>query len=118
MLSFVAMARPKVIRPFRVIVFQDENWVCARVLEYNLAAQARTLDALCAELQRVVLRHVAARLENQQKPFADLRPAPAKYWDMFKRSKVPLEIQKLQIELKKPRSVRIAQPEVRVAAAI
>lgn len=115
-----AMARKKagkVVRPFRVLVFQEDEWVCARVLEYNLAAQARTLDALSSELQRVVHAHVAARRENAQEPFADMRPAPARYWDMFRRSKVPLAVQQFQIKIKKPTFRRIGPPEVRVAAA-
>ena len=107
---------PKIIRPFRVIVFQEEAWLSARVLEYNLAAQARTLDGLYVELERVVLGHIAARRAHGQEPFAEMPRAPKKYWEMFRRSKVPLPTQKFPIDIKKPTPLRIARPEVRVVA--
>jgi hypothetical protein len=110
------VVHPKIIRPFRVIVVQEEEWLSARVLEYNLAAQARTLDGLYVELERVVLGHVAARREHGQEPFEDMPRAPKKYWDMFERSKVPLPVQKFPIDIKKPAPLRIDRPEVRVAA--
>src|SRR6266849_9619969 len=103
---------PKVIRPFRVLVSQEDDWVCARVLEYNLAAQAKTLEGLYAAMERVVRAHIAARLENDQEPFEDLTPAPREYWDRFRDSKVPLSTQKLEIEIKRPTSIKIDRAEV------
>ncbi len=58
------------------VVFQEGNWWSAQCLEYDLAAQARTVSDLRYELQRVIATHVAASRELGEAPFVSLKPAP------------------------------------------
>lgn len=100
----------------RVVIFQDGDWLCAQCLEYDLATQARTLDGLRRDLERIVAGHVAASLKNGLVPFQALRPAPKKFWKMFERSRIPLPSERFRFKLRRP-GVKLPAPEIRVAAA-
>lgn len=77
-------------KTIRVVIFQEGEWLCAQVLEYDLAVQARSLSSLYRRLRRMLEGHIAVRLAHRRQPFLDLRPAPRKYWAMFRRSRVRL----------------------------
>ncbi|MDP3768257.1 MAG: hypothetical protein Q8S13_09590 [Dehalococcoidia bacterium] len=98
----------------RVVVFQEGDWLCAQCLEYDLGTQARTLEALLADLQRVIWGHIAICAENDLKPFSMLRRAPKKYWDMFRRSKICLPPHTFGFKVSR-RGVKLPRPEIRVA---
>lgn len=98
----------------RVVIFQEGDWLCAQCLEYDFGTQARNLDDLFADLQKVVLGHVAICLENGLKPFAQVRPAPKKYWEMFRRSRISLPPQTFRFKSSR-RGITLPPPEIRVA---
>jgi hypothetical protein len=75
---------------FKVVVFQDQDWVCAQCLEYDLGARARTLDDCLHEFQRIVMGRIAVAMENGIPPFEGVPAAPARFWDWFNQSKIPL----------------------------
>lgn len=104
-------------RPFtvRVVVLQEGEWLSAQCLEYDIATQARTLDDLWYELQRILVGHVATRLRERKPPFQGLPPAPKKFWRMFERSKIPLPPPRLSFKIRRP-GVPGVRPQVRVAA--
>jgi len=64
-LSFVAMDNAKL----RIVIFQDGEWLCAHCLEYDLATQAKNLDDLRYDLERMIVGHIAVSLANGLKPF-------------------------------------------------
>jgi hypothetical protein len=101
----------------RVLVVQEGEWLSAQCLEYDLATQARTLDDLWYELQRILFGHIATRLREGKEPFADLPKAPQKYWDLFEQSKIPLLPPRLAFSIRKP-GARILRPQVRVASKV
>src|SRR5437660_11714409 len=103
------------LRKLRVIIFQEGEWLCAQCLEYDFATQAKTLDDLRFALERMLVGHVAISLANGVKPFKSRRRAPAKYWELFRRSKISLPPQRFSLRIKKS-GVSIPTPEIRVAA--
>jgi len=62
----------------RAVIFQEGDWLCAQCLEYDLVAQAKSLQQLSRALQRLIVGHVAVRLRHNQEPFRDLPRAPEK----------------------------------------
>ena len=98
-----------------MLVFQEGDWLCAQCLEYDLGTQARTLEGLLADLQRMILGHIAICAENNLEPFSMLRPAPKKYWDMFRRSKICLPPKTFSFKVSR-RGVRLPHPEIRFAS--
>jgi len=96
-------------------VFQEGEWLSAQCLEYDIATQAKTLDGLISELQRILRAHIATSLTLDKKPFAGVPKAPQRFFDLFEQSKIPLTVANfgppdLEIE--------IAPPELRVAALV
>jgi len=71
--------------------------LCAQVLEFNIGAQAPTLRQLYRRLYRAIVGHIAVRRAHGMEPYADLPPVPEKYWEMYKRSKVPLPLQVIRV---------------------
>lgn len=62
-------------------------WWVAQVLEYDLAAQGRTIDDLVYELQRTIVAHIVCCEEEGLVPFDCLPPAPAAYHDEFRKGR-------------------------------
>jgi hypothetical protein len=100
----------------RAVVFQEGEWLCAQCLEYDLAAQAKTLQQLSRALQRLIVGHVVVRLRHKQPPFRDLPRAPEKYWAMFRQSRLTLPAPVFRLGALKSHGVVIAPPQIRVAA--
>jgi hypothetical protein len=100
----------------RAVVFQEGEWLCAQCLEYDLVAQAKTLQQLARALQRLIVGHVAVRRHHKQPPFRDLPRAPEKYWTMFRRSRLTLPAPMFRLGALKSHGVVIAPPRIRVAA--
>lgn len=98
----------------RVVIFQEGTWLSAHCLEYDFATQAKSLADLRYDLERMIVGHIAISLRNGLKPFRNRRRAPAKYWALFKQSKISLPPQTFGLSIKK-RGVKIPPPEIRVA---
>ena len=99
----------------RVVVFQDGAWWVGQCLEYDIAAQARTLPALYIEVERLLVGRLVVAHERGVLPFAGLPVAPPRFWQMFDRA--PLGLQRTEWPLLVPPDVRerIPWPEVRIA---
>jgi hypothetical protein len=70
----------------RTVLFQEgDKWV-AQCLDVDIAAQARTEIDLVYELRRILVSHIRASEQLGVAPFANLPPAPRRYWDMFFRA--------------------------------
>jgi hypothetical protein len=100
----------------RAVVFQQGEWLCAQCLEYDLVAQAKSLPRLSRALQRLIVSHVVVRLRHERQPFRDLPRAPAKYWTMFRQSRLRLPAPLFKLGSLRSRGVVIAPPQIRIAA--
>jgi len=98
-----------------VVVFQEDEYVCAQCLEYDIAAQAKTLDDCLYEFGRLLTGHVAISLENNLEPFHGIPRAPARFWEWFERSKIPLVAPTFNAEALTRRGVVVDPPQIRVA---
>ena len=77
----------------RAVVFQEGDWLCVQCLEYDLVTQVKSLPQLYKAFRRLIVGHIALRLQHSQQPFAGLSRAPRKYWKMFQRSRLALPTQ-------------------------
>lgn len=100
----------------RAVVFQEGEWLCAQCLEYDLVAQAKSLQQLSKALQRLIVGHVVVRLRHKQQPFRDLPRAREKYWAMFRRSRLTLPAPMFRLGALKSHGVVVAPPQIRIAA--
>ena len=106
-------ARRSVDDHLRFVVIQEGEWLSAQCLEYDIATQARTLDDLAYELQRIIVGHIATSRKLNKEQFEGLPKAPQKFWDMFERSRLPLSTPR--VAFKSSFRVKIPPPELRVA---
>lgn len=73
-------------------MFKDGDWWIGQYLEHDIASQARTLEALEAEMARILAAHVFVSQAEGLPPFANLPEAPREFWEMFEHAK-PVEDQ-------------------------
>ena len=101
----------------KAVIFQEDGMVCAQCLEYDIATHAASLEAVHRELGRMLVAHVLACLENGVQPFANIRRAPQKYWDMFETSRIilPPPPERFSYRLG-ALTIEVGPPELRVAA--
>ncbi len=97
-----------------VLIFQEGDWLCGRCLEYDFATQAKSLDDLRYDLERIIASHIVISLKSGLKPFENIPRAPERYWEMFRRSKISLPPQAFGFRLD-DQQVELPTPEVRVA---
>jgi hypothetical protein len=57
---------------------EQEQWV-AQCLEYDIAAQGRSLSEVKSRFERTVMGNVVLSLRHDEFPFANLLPAPEQY---------------------------------------
>jgi predicted RNase H-like HicB family nuclease len=104
----------------RVVVFQEVDWVCAQCLEYDIAAQGKTLDDCLYEVDRLIAGHIAISIEHGLEPLRALKPAPRRFWEWFERSKILLPVARFSFTAEdfdrhgvvvEPAQIRVAQPQ-------
>jgi len=69
-----------------VLFKREDQWV-GQCLQYDVAAQATTIDDLEYELVRTLMAHVVLDLENSVEPLTTLPRAPEEYWKMFDKGR-------------------------------
>ena len=81
-----------------VLIFKESGWWVAQCLEYDIAAQARTLKDVQYEFQRVFLGRIFAAQELGIDPFEGIPPAPDEYRRIVKDASKTLRVELRPIE--------------------
>jgi len=61
-MSSGANARTRRRYAIRAVIFQENEWLCAQCLEYDLVAQAKSLQELLKAFERLIVRREGAAL--------------------------------------------------------
>ena len=69
----------------RVVVFWDEGKWVGQCLEYDIGAQADTIDDLNDRLQIVLKAELKESMERHGKPFEGIDKAPERFEHMYDR---------------------------------
>lgn len=80
------------------LIFKDCEWWVAQCIEYDIAAQARTLKDVEYEIQRVIIGRIAAAGELKIDPFEGLPSAPEEYRRIFEDANKTLRVELKPIE--------------------
>lgn len=97
------------------VLFEEGDWWSAQCLEYDIAAQAKTLNDLLYELQRVLVSHICIAEELGRKPFEGLEPAPQKFWNLFQRSHARIEMEDSPFRLPEAVAYPSLSPHLKIA---
>ena len=77
---------PTVIALSVVLLQEGDAWV-AQALEFDIAAQGKTLKAASDAFERTVVGQLIVDMSNGQAPFDGIDQAPKEYWDRFDSAK-------------------------------
>lgn len=78
-------------KTLHVLIFREGDWWVAQYLEHDIAAQAKSLDDLSYELQRVLVGTMVANLQNGLPGLGRLPRAPERYWKAFDRARLQVQ---------------------------
>ena len=96
-----------------VLAFQEGEWWSAQCLQYDVAAQAKSLPDLFYELERTLMGYFVVATELGETPFAGIGPAPQKFWDIFQES--PIRVEHTRMPFRLPQSLPLDfLPDIRV----
>ncbi len=94
------------MRTARVLVRREQAtdgtpWYVAQVLEFDLAAQAETIDDLTYEIQRMIVAHIVCCEQEKIRPFG-IPKAPQEYFDEYASAKstfkLDVDITRFQVD--------------------
>lgn len=74
-----------------VLIEYDEMW-SAQCLQFDIGAQAKSLQDVVYELNRSLLGHILISREMGVEPFSTLSEAPARYRMLWTGSKVTIQM--------------------------
>ncbi len=95
------------------LLTEGESGWYARCLEYDFVAQATTLVDLIHEIQRTVIGRLVIGAEQGIDPFAGLRRADDRYWEMFRKSSTRVTADKIMFEIRRHGAPQMPMPELR-----
>ena len=102
----------------RVVVFREGDWWVGQCLEYDIAAQAKTLSDLHYEFGRLLVGHYALATERGRPPFEDVPPAPERYWKLFDQAKSRLDREPVLFRVPTSLLDLIPTPDLRIAELV
>jgi hypothetical protein len=102
------------VRHIRAVLFEEGDSWSAQLLDYDIAAQAKTLLDLQDEIVRVLAVHVAASMQMDREPFAGIDAAPKRFWDLYE-SGLRFESRPVPFKLEKGPPLPPISPELRIA---
>ena len=82
----------------RLLIFREGSWFVAQCLEYDIAAQARTLMDVQYEFERILAGRFFTAKKLGVDPFEGIPPAPEEYRELFNNVKKTLRVEFKQIE--------------------
>jgi hypothetical protein len=96
-----------------LLTHADDAWV-AQCLEYDIAAQGDTLDAVKSAFERTFIGQMLVNHHHGLDPLDDIPAAPQEVWDQFRASHRLAERQPLQM----PDSLRdrVSVEDLRICA--
>lgn len=93
--------------------YEGEGWA-AQCLEFDIAAQGKTLADAKAALEKAFVGQVVADLSNGVEPLSTVGKAPIEYWQQFERAEKLAD--RKPIYVPPPYMVRAMLDDARIAA--
>lgn len=77
-----------------LLIEEEDGWWSAQCLEYDVAAQAKSLSELRYEFERVFITHLALSKMDNKQPFEGVGRAPEEYWKIFESAELEVSVEK------------------------
>jgi hypothetical protein len=103
--------------PISVLIQRREEYWVAQCLQYDMAAQAKSLQDLMYELQRTLIGYLCICEKHGVEPFSNVPPAPASCWENWQHAiSITLHMEEAAFRVPNPSSHPLPRPEYRIAA--
>jgi len=80
-------------KQLNLFIFKEDDWWIAQCLDYDIAAQARSLSDVQYEFQRILIGRIVMAEKLNIDPFEGLFPAPEGYLKMVYDTKKSFKIE-------------------------
>ena len=74
------------------VIYREGDYWIAQGLEYDICAQALTVNEVNDAFEKQVVATAAVGIELGREPFDDIAAAPKKFWDMFSSASVQITV--------------------------
>ena len=85
-----AQSAPEGMEKLRVVIFREEEMYVAQCIEFDIAAQAPTLEAVLDRLDLTVEAECQMSLEIGQTPFNGICPAPNHFHHLWEKGSMAI----------------------------
>jgi hypothetical protein len=97
-----------------VLLRHEHYGWAAQCLEYDIAAQGKTLPEAKAALEKAFVGQIVVDLSHDVPPLSAIGPAPAEYWKQFEQAEKLVDRKPYYIP--PPYMVRASAADTRIAA--
>jgi len=99
-----------------VIFKEDDMWV-AQGLQFDICAQAASLDGARAAFAEMVCATAAVSIELGHEPLFGIDAAPKQFWDMYRRTDFKVEPEEIPLRAPRPVGMPRILPRFRIYEA-
>ena len=104
-------------RTLNIVLMEYPEYWSAQCLQYDIGAQAQSLDDVMYELQRSIMGHFAICNQLEVEPFSNLPAAPRRYWKLWDHAKTGVSSEPSPFRLPASAIPNMPKTEVRAAYA-
>lgn len=73
----------------KVLLIEEDALWSMQCLDYDIAAQGRTIDEAKDSFEKTFLGQIAVDIEENREPFKNVEKAPQEFWDQFEKAEPP-----------------------------
>ncbi len=94
-----------------VLLCVEEGTYVAQCLEYDIAAQGRSLHEAMQRFQATFVAHITLDLQEGRSPLCDVQRAPDRYWEQFEKAEPLARPMPLRMPMDLPADVAASVPK-------
>ena len=72
-----------------VLLIQEGDLWSMQCLDYDIAAQGKTIDEAKDRFEKTFLGQIALDIKENREPFMGVEKAPQEFWEMFAKAEPP-----------------------------
>lgn len=84
---------------FNVLVWQEDGFWIAQVIEKDICTQANSMSDVIGEIGIAIAGHIGFAISKQQQPFIDIPATPPEIVEQWRAARVELNVRDQAIEV-------------------
>ena len=96
------------------VLFQEEGKWIIQGLQYDICAQGESVEEATNAFDLAFVANVCASIHVNGEPLKGIDAAPAKYWDMFRESRISVDAPQEPVRVTSASSVPRVKPKLKL----